>query len=74
MKMDEKNMDFWSLYYRLLRYHLSAREMNYLIWKFYNRKEYKQIAYLDGRKIGGTAVSMVISRACRKIKVNFEKL
>ena len=66
-------MDFWNLYYRLLRYRLTVREMNYLIWKFYNHKSYKQIAYLDGRKIGGTAVSMVITNAYKKIKMNFRK-
>jgi hypothetical protein len=72
--MDEKNMDFWNIYIKLLHYPLSAREMNYLIWKFYNRKNYRQIAWLDGQNIKKSAVSMVISRACRKIKVNFKKL
>jgi hypothetical protein len=66
--MDEYNMDFWELYYRLLHYHLSAREMNYLIWKFYNKKCWREIARLDGRIIGRQAVSKVICDGYRKIR------
>jgi hypothetical protein len=75
--MDEKNIEFWNLYYRLLHYPLSAREVNYLIWKFYNRKKDWEIAKLDSKKISPQAVNSVISRAYRKIKnkidVNFRK-
>ncbi len=68
--MQEKNIEFWNLYIRLLRYHLSVREMNYLLWKFYNRKSWQEIARLDGRNITSSAVSFVICKAYRKIKLN----
>lgn len=71
--MDEYNMDFWELYYRLLHYHLSAREMNYLLWRFYNRKKELEIARLDGRKITRQAVNIVIAKAYKKMRLNFRK-
>lgn len=66
----ETDPEFWHLYLRLISYHLTARETNYLIWKFYNRKCWREIAKLDGRRIGGSAVSLVINDAYRKIKLN----
>jgi hypothetical protein len=66
--MDEYNMDFWNLYIRLLGYNLSIRETNYLLWRFYNKKNTREIARLDGRRITPQGVNRVLERAYRKIR------
>jgi DNA-directed RNA polymerase specialized sigma subunit len=66
--MDERQIEFWELYCRLLQYPLSIREMNYLIWRFYNHKSDEEIARLDGRRISRQEVNRVIQRAYKKIK------
>jgi hypothetical protein len=71
--MDSYDMNFWRLYLRLLNYRLTARETNYLIWRFYNRKNWDEIARLDGRRIGRAAVSLIMNRAYRKIRLNNQK-
>ena len=64
---------FCRLFLMLLSYPLSGRQIKYLIWRFYNNKRNKEIIELDGKNISQSAVNRVITKAYRKIKVNFRK-
>ena len=70
---DKIDLDFWRLLLRLLHYPLKPREIKYLLWRFYNRMNCKQIAQLDGRKISAQGINRIFEEAYKKIKVYFGK-
>ncbi len=52
-----------------LKANLTGREIKYLIWRFVYKKTDKEIARLDGRRISRSAVSFIICKTYKKIKL-----
>jgi hypothetical protein len=68
--MDEDNLDFWKLFWRIARVNnITPREIKYLLWRFYNLKKDKEISRLEGHpKRKRQWINFVIMTAYRKIK------
>lgn len=65
--------DFWDLFLRLLHYPLTAEEIKYLVWRFYNKMKDREIAKLDDRKVTRQVMNLIIQRAYKKIKYDNRK-
>ena len=65
-RVREENLRFFFLCLRFRS--LTLREMKYMFWKFMGKKDAREIARIDGRRLSKQAISLVICNAVNKIR------